>query len=352
MRSFRSMLIILMLLIGGSLILLLYNDIYLGSNEEKSRDVFTDSPKLQSTKKDKATADLLNGQLFDFMQGDSNKVLGHYGEPNRKDLSAYGYTWWVYTNHRSYYIQFGIKNDVVETIFATGEDISSGPFQIGMDYDALSEQFSIKDEVTYQTGMSKYTFLLNAEELAMAPLIKLSDDLFIQTYVDTFTNELSSIRVITGDLLKTQRFYGMEYRGDLNDDIDLSAEEWKVVEKGMEKQVLDISNIYRKRHSVSPLTQDASVAEVAYLHSKDMHDNDYFSHDRLDGTGLKERLLEKDIAYRSGGENIAANYSDAPAAVEGWLNSEGHREALLSSDYTNLGVGVYRLYYTQNFISK
>ncbi|MBR3119412.1 MAG: CAP domain-containing protein, partial [Oceanobacillus sp.] len=43
---------------------------------------------------------------------------------------------------------------------------------------------------------------------------------------------------------------------------------------------------------------------------------------------------------------------DAPAAMEGWLNSEGHREALLSNDYTHIGVGVHRLYYTQNFLGK
>ncbi|MFB4475823.1 CAP domain-containing protein, partial [Oceanobacillus caeni] len=32
--------------------------------------------------------------------------------------------------------------------------------------------------------------------------------------------------------------------------------------------------------------------------------------------------------------------------------SEGHREALLSEDYTHIGVGVYRLYYTQNFLAQ
>ncbi|MDY0396277.1 CAP domain-containing protein [Virgibacillus halophilus] len=38
--------------------------------------------------------------------------------------------------------------------------------------------------------------------------------------------------------------------------------------------------------------------------------------------------------------------------MQGWLNSKGHREALLNKDYTNLGVGVYKFYYTQNFLAK
>jgi Uncharacterized protein with SCP/PR1 domains len=40
------------------------------------------------------------------------------------------------------------------------------------------------------------------------------------------------------------------------------------------------------------------------------------------------------------------------AVMEGWLNSEGHRETLLNEQYNYLGVGVHRLYYTQNFLLK
>lgn len=68
--------------------------------------------------------------------------------------------------------------------------------------------------------------------------------------------------------------------------------------------------------------------------------------------GLKERLASEEVYYLAAGENIAAQYPDAPAAMQGWLNSKGHREALLEDDYTHLGVGVYHFYYTQNFLQK
>ena len=57
------------------------------------------------------------------------------------------------------------------------------------------------------------------------------------------------------------------------------------------------------------------------------------------------------IEYQMAGENIAADYVDGPAAVEGWLNSEGHRKALLEKEYNQIGVGVYQKNYTQNFIN-
>ncbi|MBR8644979.1 hypothetical protein KEH51_13740 [[Brevibacterium] frigoritolerans] len=38
--------------------------------------------------------------------------------------------------------------------------------------------------------------------------------------------------------------------------------------------------------------------------------------------------------------------------MEGWLNSKGHRDAMLNEEFTGLGVGVYKNYYTQNFIKR
>src|SRR5699024_11722582 len=83
-----------------------------------------------------------------------------------------------------------------------------------------------------------------------------------------------------------------------------------------------------------------------------MYENNFFSHDSQDGRNLKDRLEEENIYYVSAGENIAAQHTDAPAAMEGWLNSEGHREAMLYEDYNRIGVGVHHLYYTQNFLLK
>ncbi len=74
-------------------------------------------------------------------------------------------------------------------------------------------------------------------------------------------------------------------------------------------------------------------------HSEDMKENNYFSHVSKKYGSLKDRLEEGHVDFQQAGENIAYNYVDGPAAVEGWLNSEGHRKALLNSDYTHLGVG-------------
>jgi uncharacterized protein YkwD len=307
---------------------------------------------LEKTVPDNVVNQKYQGELYRLVGKSADELVTKLGEPKRKDPSNYGYTWWVYTDGQTQYIQFGVQDDKIQTIYATGKDISIEPLSIGDSYKTLKEELQFTEEVTYGKGITSYTFLLDEEDLKMRPLVKLSDNLFLQAYFDTFTEKLSSIRVMTGDVLLSQRPYGLKYRGALPDPPQLNDKEWQLVERGMEQQIFDLTNVIRHNFKKDKLSWEEKVSEVAFLHSKDMADNNYFSHYSPNGYGLKERLEAKEVSYFAAGENIAAQYVDAPAAVEGWLNSKGHREALLHDDYTHLGVGVYRLYYTQNFLSK
>src|SRR5699024_2829743 len=132
------------------------------------------------------------------------------------------YTWWVYELEEMNYIQFGITDKQITTIFATGNSLSAEPFQIGRDYEELLDEFSFPDKITYQKGISFYSFLLNDDDLKTHPLLQVADDGFVQLYFDTISSQLSSIRIATGDVLLRQRFYEMEYRGNLPADIDLT----------------------------------------------------------------------------------------------------------------------------------
>jgi len=334
-----------------------------GIGEEEAFNLVSDAAWKHHTLETKVAPEIesmfpLEGDLFQWMKKDADVLEKALGEPDRKDMSAYGYTWWVYASQPESYIQFGILEGEVVTIYATGDGLDLSPVHIGQQYEsaadayAASGDFQFSDEVNYSGGFSSYTFLLNEEDLKSRPLVKVDHDTFIQNYFDTFTNKLSSIRVLTADILLKHRPYELQYRGSLPEEPNLSDEAWEEVEMGMEQQIFDITNVIRQRHDSPPLSWEGDVHEVAFLHSKDMAENDYFSHYGLNGDGLKERLSELDVFYRTAGENIAAQYSDAPSAMEGWLNSEGHREALFNEEYTHLGVGVYRLYYTQNFLEK
>src|SRR5699024_2277126 len=112
------------------------------------------------------------------------------------------------------------------------------PFSIGADYEEISAMFPFEKEITFESSWKKYVFLLNEDDLKVKPMIKLTDDLYVVNYFDQFTNKLSSIRLMSIDVLLKQRLYDMEYRGTLASGVELSRTEWEAIEAGMEKQIL------------------------------------------------------------------------------------------------------------------
>ena len=97
------------------------------------------------------------------------------------------------------------------------------------------------------------------------------------------------------------------------------------------------------------MTHNDKLHVAALGHSKDMYENDYFSHDSLDGSDMADRINRHGYQWRRLAENIAYGYRTASSVVAGWMNSSGHRANILNCDLTEIGVGFHNFYWTQNF---
>ncbi|TDD70282.1 CAP domain-containing protein [Jiangella aurantiaca] len=105
-----------------------------------------------------------------------------------------------------------------------------------------------------------------------------------------------------------------------------------------EQEVVDLTNEIRADEGCGPLHADDRLHEAAVLHSEDMAERDYFDHVTPEGVGPGERAER--AGYDSwGGENIAWGYQSAEDVVEGWMDSQGHRENILNCDFQAIGVG-------------
>jgi len=273
------------------------------------------------------------------------------GTPERIDESMYGYQWYIYNQNYNRYLQVGVENNQVVTIFAIGETLDVSPYEIGQPVEEIFNTQFFDTNINLEVNGNSYRFELNDTDLNLRPMVKIGD-IYAQLYIDKFTGNLSSVRFMSAETLIKQRPYELVYRGDLIKADEPNEDAWKLIEKGMAQEIFDITNVIRVKNNLKPLIWDEMTAEVAYGHSKDMAENNDFSHTSKRFGDLTNRLKTAKVAYLAAGENIAANYSDGPAVVEGWLNSKVHRETLLNKDYTHLGVGVYQKYYTQNFIQK
>jgi len=126
----------------------------------------------------------------------------------------------------------------------------------------------------------------------------------------------------------------------------------------VEIDFLDLVNAERASLNKNPLTANSALGNAAYLHSKDMGDNNYFAHTSLDGRTFDQRIAAAGYTnYYSAGENIAYAYGSPSAAqvFAMWKNSPGHYANMIG-DFKDAGLGVYTIngytYYTLDLGSK
>ncbi|MGL4337812.1 MAG: CAP domain-containing protein [Turicibacter sp.] len=119
-------------------------------------------------------------------------------------------------------------------------------------------------------------------------------------------------------------------------------------------------NEERANAGVATLSYNNTMQKYARIKSEDMGVNNYFDHKDLNGQLITNQMAADGVSYAAWGENIAyiGGVSDANALANqfmtNWMNSQGHRENILSDNFTGIGIGVYKVggtvYATQEFL--
>ena len=128
-----------------------------------------------------------------------------------------------------------------------------------------------------------------------------------------------------------------------------------IVSASVESDFLSLINNERSKMGKSVLTYNDNLNSAAYSHSYEMAENDYFSHDSLDGTSFDKRIVSFGYNSMSLGENIAYASGDADASrVFGmWKNSPPHYANMIDGSFNEIGLGIYSknglTYYTLDF---
>ncbi|HLC86995.1 MAG TPA: CAP domain-containing protein [Candidatus Nanoarchaeia archaeon] len=151
----------------------------------------------------------------------------------------------------------------------------------------------------------------------------------------------------------------------------------------LERDIHDLINQERRNKGLRSLSFDLRLSDIARDHSKDMSQNNFFEHinlrgqDPTDRASAKGYYCRKDFGdyYMEGiAENLFQNnlydsityinlipFHDwntqseiAESTVQGWMNSPGHRQNILTADYDSEGIGVVisyddKVYITQDF---
>lgn len=140
-------------------------------------------------------------------------------------------------------------------------------------------------------------------------------------------------------------------------------------------------NRERRNHGLESLSYDRDLVAIARDHSEDMAEREFVAHVNPDGDGPTDRYATagydcrvpaEDGRYLQGAENVAKTHVGVPLedgsrnesaddvvswVVDGWMDSPGHRENVLTEHWRCEGIGVAvvedepatTVYVTQNF---
>ena len=168
-----------------------------------------------------------------------------------------------------------------------------------------------------------------------------------------------------------------ETDSDGDETSDDEAESGDLDRAAVERYVHEAINEERTARGLEPLAFDTELRDIARAHSQDRAERGYFAHVDPDGNDVVDRYeaagYDCSVNGYTGGENIAQTWYDTPVVTDDgetvqyeteeelaegivtqWMNSPGHRENILATQWENEGIGIYvtdddRVFATQNF---
>lgn len=126
-------------------------------------------------------------------------------------------------------------------------------------------------------------------------------------------------------------------------------------------EVLELVNAERAKEGLPPVNRNVALERSAQAYADQMDHDGFFGHvdpkgktlkDRIDAVGFYSRDFSADCQCIKGyalAENLARGQRTAEEAVQAWMDSPSHRDAILGSDFTDLGVGVRSGVWVQHF---
>jgi len=119
-------------------------------------------------------------------------------------------------------------------------------------------------------------------------------------------------------------------------------------------ELFDLTNAERSKAGLELFEQTPNLTKTARQRAGELTEKFSGSHERPDGSDCFTAYIENGVVFNYAGENIASGQRTPGEAINGWMNSPGHKANILNENFRHLGVGVAldaagQLYWSQNF---
>jgi uncharacterized protein YkwD len=227
---------------------------------------------------------------------EKSRVYEQKGAADRVDPGHGDFYWYVYNRDYGRFLMVGFRNGAVAALYTNARWFTTGYADYGD-----------------TAGDTEYGGWLAPHH----PVVRV--------YRDSYRHDMAYAVLIVAADINLRRWYDEDFY------------------RAQELQTFDVTNAFRHINGLQTLVWDDLAALTARQHSADMANYNYFSHYSRDGSPPWDRFSRNSGRYRALAENLGGQ-SFFPLSVtffDNWINSQtGHREPILSRDYTRLGVGM------------
>lgn len=159
---------------------------------------------------------------------------------------------------------------------------------------------------------------------------------FLVSNAQGFEKRLNT--VFGGAVSDTLNFLTVEPKSNESLSLHFTTNNFSVDSKA-EQEMFQMVNKERSSRGIATLTFNNALAEVGRAHCEDMFRRGYFSHYTPEGLSPFDRMDKAGISYSFAGENLALA-PNVTTAMQGLMNSPGHKANILSTDFGKVGIGV------------
>lgn len=156
------------------------------------------------------------------------------------------------------------------------------------------------------------------------------------TNTQGFAKDLNS--VFGGAVNETLAFLTVEPKSNEVVNLNFKTNSFSV-DAVSEEKMFTMVNQERTSRGVPSLEMRSVLTDVAMSHCEDMLKRGYFSHYTLEGLSPFDRMAKANIEFTFAGENLALA-PNTELAMKGLMQSPGHRENILSTNFHRIGIGV------------
>jgi uncharacterized protein YkwD len=152
-------------------------------------------------------------------------------------------------------------------------------------------------------------------------------------YFQNFKLPMGIISQAASDVLIDENELNLKY-------LTIKPQRWDLVADTLsEMRLIQAINSDRQKIGLGALTEDPKLTQFAHDQCFDMFERSYFSQTDPDGKNLENRLIADSLNYSGAVENLGFG-PDYLSVHTKFMNSQKHRQIILSPKYKTIGMGI------------